>query len=609
MDTLRSRSLTRRSFLRQALFAGGAVLGARGFSFRRTLAASSGPVVFKLRVLFTNDHHSWIEPSNVTLSDEPEPGIRRDFGGVARRKTLLDQLRASAAPDENLLVLDAGDVFQGTLYFTEFNGQADLYFYNALAYDAVALGNHEFDRGQTPIRDFILGANFPMLSANITVQPTATLAPAMAPTDIAVPGRLGKRMIVTKNGKRIGIFGLTTPNVAVLSNVGAGVTFTSNLASIAQAQVDALRADGADYIVALTHIGHTADSQLAAQTSGVNLIVGGHSHTPLLPATNVAPLGVEPQDAYPAIVNDRDGKPVIVVTAWKWGRWVGDITLGFDAAGTTADVSGTMRPIWAGGLGNPNRALLPGEGAEIAPDNAVQTQIDTVYKPRLVELETTVIGSAAVTLEGNRNVVRNRETNLGNLLADIALQKLLPDGGQIALFNSGAFSSSISAGDVTLARVIHTLPFNNSVARVDLTGAQVIAALENAVSAVDFSNPNNSSGRFAQISGLRFAWSPKLLAGRRIVSVHVRTPSQSVFAPIVLNNTYRVVTSNFVLGGGDAYSVVTQGQNKSDTGILLVDLLTDYFAANSPVSAAVEGRITFANSIHLPLALHAISSR
>jgi 5'-nucleotidase / UDP-sugar diphosphatase len=609
MFTQRTRSLTRRAFLRQALFAGGAVLGAGGFSFKRALAAPGGPVVFKLRVLFTNDHHSWIEPGNLTLRDEPPPGIRRDFGGVARRKTLLDQLRASAASDENLLLLDAGDVFQGTLYFTEFNGQADLYFYNALAYDAVAVGNHEFDRGQTPIRDFILGANFPVLSANINVQPTATLAAAMAPSDIAVPGKLGKRVIVTKSGKRIGIFGLTTPNVAILSNVGAGVTFTPNLAPIAQTQIDALKADGADYIVALTHVGHTADSQLAAQTSGVNLIVGGHSHTPLLPATNIAPLGVDPQDAYPAVVNDRDGKAVIVVTAWKWGRWLGDITLGFDAGGTTSDVSGTMRPIWAGGLGNPNRTLLPGEGVEIAPDNAVQTQIDTVYKPRLLELEATVIGSTAVALEGNRNVVRNRETNFGNLLADIALQKLLPDGGQIALFNGGAFSSSISAGDVTLARVIQALPFDSSVARVDLTGAQVIAALENAVSALDFANPNNSAGRFAQVSGLRFVWSPNQPVGRRIVSVRVRAPSASVFAPIEPNNTYRVVTTNFLLGGGDAYTVVTQGQNKSDTGIMLVDLLTDYFAANSPVSAAVDGRITVANSIHLPLAAHGTSAR
>lgn len=601
--------LTRRSFLRRALLAGGVALGARRLSFKRSLAAGTGPVVFKLRVLFTNDHHSWIEPGNLTLREEPAPSIRRDFGGVARRKTLLDQLRASAAPDENLLLLDAGDVFQGTLYFTEFNGQADLFFYNAMGYDAVAVGNHEFDRGQIPIRDFILGANFPVLSANINVQPTAILAPAMAPSDTAIAGKLGKRMIVTKGGKRIGIFGLTTPNTGILSNVGAGISFTPNLAPIAQAQVNALKADGADVIVALTHIGYAPDLQLAAQVSGIHLIIGGHSHTPLLPPSNIAPLGVDPQGAYPAVVNDPDGKPVVVITAWKWGHWLGDITLGLDAADATANVSGMIHPVWAGGLGNPNRALLPGEEPAIAPDAALQAQIDTVYKPLLLQLEATVLGSAAVALEGNRNDVRNRETNFGNLLADIALQKMLPDGGQIALLNGGAFSRSISAGDVTLARVIEALPFDNFIARVDLTGAQVIAALENAVSALDFTNPNNSAGRFAQISGLRFVWSPKQPVGRRVLSVRVRTPSATAFTPIEPDKTYRMVTSNFVLGGGDAYSVVTQGQNKVDTGILLVDLLSDHFAANSPVSAAVDGRIAIANSIHLPLVAATTAAR
>lgn len=614
---MNEQNITRRSFLRRATLAIGATLYAH-INGRYKIALGAGPVAYKLRILHTNDHHSWIEPTNVTLREgtDTEPSIRRDFGGVARRKTLIDQLRTTAAPDENILLLDTGDVFQGTLYFTQYNGQADLFFYNGMSYDAVIVGNHEFDKGQVPIRDFIIGANFPLLSANINVLPTAVLASALAPTDVAVAGKLGKRLIIAKGTKKIGIFGLTPPKTAALSNVGADVSFSSNLATIAQAQVDALKAEGAHFIVGLTHVGYAVDLQLAAQVRGIDIIVGGHSHTPLLPTNNTALLGTNPDGIYPTIITDPDGKVVVVTTVWKWGRWLGDITLGFSAEGSLSQINGVIRPVWAGGLGNPNRSLLTGEEAEIPPDPVFQTQIDTVYKPPLLELQAKVIGRTSVLLDGDRINVRNRETNLGNLIADVMLQKAQLDGGQIAIMNSSGISKSIPVGDITLARVIEALQFDNTLARVDLTGAQILAVLENAVSQVDFQNPNNSSGRFVQVSGLRFTWATRPPTGSRILSVMVQSLSvagsraragiKSSLTPIDLNATYRVITSNFMLGGGDGYTILTQGQNKYDTGILLVDMLSDYLSANSPVSASIEGRIKVGGEIYLPNALQSI---
>lgn len=601
--------LSRRVFLRQMILASGALLPFH-FPFpldqrdqpsqHYQVALAADPVTYTLRLLHTNDHHSWIEPSTVTLSTQSETDIRREFGGVARLKTIIDDIRANALPNENLLLLDSGDVFQGTLYFTQFNGQADLYFYNRLGYDAVTLGNHEFDKGQTPIRDFILGANFPMLSANIEVQPTAILAAAMAPTDLAVAGKLGKQVILTRGDRNIGIFGLTPPKTNTLSAVGAGVTFNASLAKIAQAQVDALRLAGAHYVIGLTHIGFNSDIQLAAQVRGLDAIIGGHSHTPLLPATNTAPLGVESGGLYPTMVTNPDGKAVLVATAWKWGRWLGDTTLGFSANGALVSVNGTIHPIWAGGLGSPKRSLLPGEEAEIVPDAAFQTQIDTVYKPPLQALEAQVIGRAAITLNGDRVDVRNCETTLGNVVADAMLKRTQEDGAQIALLNSGSIGRSIPTGDVTLAELIEALPFDNSLARVDLTGAQLLDALENAVSLVDFVNPNNSSGRFAQVSGLHFTWAPNAIIGRRILSVYLQAPGASTATPLDLAATYQVVTNNFMLGGGDGYAVFPQGKNQADTGILLVEMMTDYFAAHSPVSSAVQGRIVSATTLSLP---------
>ncbi len=580
------------------------------------IALGAGPIAYKLRILHTNDHHARMVPVTLTLRNTPDPDITREFGGVARRKTLIDQVRASAAADDNVLLLDAGDVFQGTLYFTQFSGQADLFCYNAMGYDAVTLGNHEFDKGQAPLKEFILGANFPVLSANLVVQPPAVLVDALAPTDVAVAGRLGKRLIVAKGGKNIGIFGLTPPKTGILSNVGIGVLFGATLTSIAQAQVDALKAEGANYIIGLTHIGYSADLQLAAQVRGLNVIIGGHSHTPLLPTTNPPhPVGTEPEDAYPTLVKDPDGKDVVVTTAWKWGKWLGDITLGFDAASALVEIGGVIWPVWAGGLGTPPRALLSGEGAEITPDAALQTQIDTVYKPPLAQLQATVVGRATVLLDGERANVCNRETNLGNLITDIMLNKMRLDGGQIALINAGSIRKSIPAGDITLARVLEVLPYDHTIVHVDLTGAQILQALENAVSQVNLQNPGSSAGRFAQVSGLRFTWAANRPVGKRILKAEVQStslrsadtnasagaePAFTLFTRIDPTATYSVITNNFMLSGGDEYLVFAQGTNAYDTGFILADLLSEHINANTPVSAFVEGRITIANSIYLP---------
>lgn len=590
--------LSRRDFLRRIALAGSVGIATQA-GRRYHVALADDPVVYKLRILHTNDHHARIEPHTMGIHNAPNPPLTRSIGGVARRKTLIDQVRAGAAPNENVLLLDAGDIFQGTLYFTQYNGLADLYFYNGMGYDAVAVGNHEFDRGQSVLKAFVLGANFPMLTANLTVQPGVELAGAMAPTAFAVPGRIGKRLLISRGGKMIGLFGLTPASTAVLSNPGAGVTFESNLVAIAQAEVDALRQAGASYVIGLTHVGYSVDCQLAAQVRGLNAIIGGHSHTPLFPEPNIIPIALESDGLYPTPVKNPDNKYVFVATSWKWGTWLGDMTLGFNAAGEISTLSGIIRPVWAGGLGSPARALVEGEKPEIAPDPVFQSRIDTIYKPPLLLLQAAIIGKSAVLLDGDRASVRNRETNLGNLVAGIMLQVAQPEGGQLAIMNSGGIGKSIAAGDVSMAEVFEALPYENTIACVDLTGEQIKQALENAVSFINPLSPGNSAGRFAQVSGLRFVWGPELPVGKRILSASVKAGAD--FAPVDPAATYRVVTNDFLLGGGDGYAMIAQGQNKTDTGLPLTDALVDYFEANSPVTASVDDRIALTKRVLLPL--------
>lgn len=587
--------ISRRAFFRQTLAAGGVTLFAYANGRYRMTFANAGAVTYKLRIVHTNDHHARIEPVNVTLRATPTPAITRDLGGVTRRKTLIDQKKTQAGVNgEEFLLIDAGDVFQGTLYFTLFKGQVDLTFYNAMGYEAMAIGNHEFDSGQQTLVDFIKGANFPILSANVKAEPSSILGALAAEVADPAADKWGKRVIITKGAKKIGLFGLTPPDTGILSSPGAGVIFETNLAKIAQDQIDALKSEGADIVIGLTHIGYEEDKKLVPQLKNVNVIVGGHSHTPLRQDSDTTPAGIAPEGKYPTVVNDSMGQPVPIFTDWEWGKWLGDFTLELDDTNKLAAVvgPGEPKPVWAGGLGSPARALLPNEGVEVA-QNADFVTLLKPYQDQVNALKARKIGNTQVRLNGDRTDARTRETNLGNLIADALLDRIKVLNPQIAIINGGGIRTSIPAGDVTIGQVLEVLPFGNTIALVTLTGAQVIKALENGVSLVE-----TVQGRFPQVGGLKFIWDIKRPAGSRVVSVMVQkiTPSAQseaavVYEPINPAGTYRVATNNFMLTGGDDYTVFTQGTDKLDTGLVMADEVAAYITSKSPVAPTLEGRI------------------
>lgn len=527
--------ISRRRFLKGTVALGaGALLAIYSDGSFRLALAQENPA-FRIRILHTNDHHARIEP--VFSGNNPV------HGGVSRRKALIDKIRRETAMPT--LLVDAGDVFQGTLYFNQYNGMADLEFYNVMGYEAMAVGNHEFDKGPQALVDFITRAKFPVLSANIAVAASNPLA-----------GLIKPRTIIEKDGRKIGIFSLTPEDTGVLSNAGPGITFTSAIEAARQ-QVAALKAEGAFTIIALTHVGIDVDRRIAREVGGMSMIIGGHSHTPMAPMNNVR------TPPYPELIAGPDGKPVVVVTDWEWGRWLGDITVAFNAAGTVIDLQG-----------NPTE-VLPSLPADQGFENRI-----AVFKGPIEQLRARVVGSAAVDLDGSRTNIRSRETNLGNLVADAMLAKARSAGATLAITNGGGIRASIPAGPVTVGQILEVLPFGNTLALVTLTGAQVIEALNNGVSQVE-----SGAGRFPQIAGFRFTYDPSLPAASRVTSVTVGG------APIDQNASYVVVTNNFMLTGGDGYSVFTRGRNQVDTGFILADVVEEYIAANSPVNPAVDGRI------------------
>lgn len=571
--------ISRRTFLKQMAAAGVAVTLYANRSFHLAFA-DAGPTVFKVRILHTNDHHARIEPV-LDSATPPQPL----HGGVARRHTLIESQRQSAGADLDVLLLDAGDVFQGTLYFNQYNGLADLEFYKAMQYQAIAIGNHEFDKGPQALADFMAKAADPAFVP--PVNPAGSVAAAVAipvisaniNTTAASPlnGKIIKNTIITLSkgaaaGKKIGIFGLTAPDTAILSNVGEGVTFVGNpdpeaanteLVNLINAQVAELKNQGANAIIALTHIGYALDLAMAAKTTGVGLFLGGHSHTPLGPQPNK-------QGEYPTPVTNSTGDNVPVLTDWEWGRWLGVFDVGFDDQGRVSELTGTPIEVIANSTTT----------GYIEPNAAIETRINTDYKPPLDALRQQKVGETQVLLDGVRNNVRNRETNLGSLIADALLQKTASDGAQVAITNGGGIRNSINVGNVTVGGVLEVLPFGNTIALVTLTGAQLLASLEHGVSQADLSN-----GRFPQVAGLRFTFTPSYAANSRVLKVEIQQSNGS-FVALDPTANYRVATNNFMLTGGDGYAAFPQGQDKVDTGFIMADVVADYIAANSPITAA-----------------------
>jgi 5'-nucleotidase / UDP-sugar diphosphatase len=535
--------ISRRTFIRRLAVGGGTLAWlCTGIEF----AQAAGPEAYKLRIIHTNDHHARIEP--VTGGTPPAP----IHGGVSRRKTLIDAIRDEGG---NQVLIDAGDVFQGTLWFTQYLGQADLEFYNAMGYEAMTIGNHEFDKGQQPLADFIKRANFPVLSANIAIA-------ADVPAPIA---GLFKPWIVKEiGGQKIGIFGLTTEETPAISSPGPGIMFTNYLEAARKAVAD-LKAQGVNKIIALTHIGITFDRELARQVDGIQVIIGGHSHTPMGP--QVAP--PDSNRPYPEVIASPSNKPVIMATDWEWGRWLGDLTVGFDANGDITSVVAAQPT-----------EVLP----SIEPNQGFEDRINVLAAP-LTGLRTKQAGETAVALNGARADVRTKETNLGNLIADAMLEKGRPAGAQVALMNGGGIRTSIDAGPITLGELLDVQPFSNQLSLVTLTGAQLKEALENGVSQIE-----TVAGRFAQVSNMRYSYDPALAVGSRVTGVQIGDGKRG-YTALDPAGSYRVATINFLLAGGDGYTVLTQGTNKLDTGLLDVEVTTEYIVARSPVNPQVEGRI------------------
>ncbi|MEP5151645.1 5'-nucleotidase C-terminal domain-containing protein, partial [Planktotalea sp.] len=412
---------------------------------------------------------------------------------------------------------------------------------NKMGYDAMTVGNHEFDDGPEVLRGFMDGVDFPVLMSNADVSREPLLA-----------DKLAKSTVIERGGEKIGLIGLTPQNTDELASPGPNVTFTEPVGAV-QGEVDKLTEMGVNKIIVLSHSGYGVDQAVAAGTTGVDVIVGGHSNT-LLSNTNERASG-----PYPTMVNDT-----AIVQAYAYGKFLGELNVTFNDAGEITEAAG--EPIIM--------------DAAVAEDDATIARIAEAAAP-LEEIRNKVVASAAEAIEGDRSICRVQECPMGNLVADAMLARVADQGIQIAIANSGGLRASIDAGDVTMGEVLTVLPFQNTLSTFSISGATLLAALENGVSEIE-----EVAGRFPQVAGMSYTVDPAAEVGSRVSNVMVGG------APIDLAKMYGAVSNNYVRNGGDGYKMFRDAVDAYDYGPDLADVTAEFLAKTGPYTPYTDGRIT-----------------
>lgn len=473
-----------------------------------------------------------VELTLLHVNDVYQISPKGGTGGVAQLMTLLKKERARA---KNTLTTLGGDLLSPSVMSGLLKGAQMIELFNALKMDVAVLGNHEFDFGPAILRERMKASSFPWITSNVFEKDGTPFG----------GGTLS--MIKQVGDYKIGLFGLLTPETEFLSNTGGEVTFKPVMET-AKAMVADLKKQGAQVIIALTHLDFSEDRQLASKVKGIDVIMGGHDHDPLAAYENDTLIIKAGYDAhYLAVVDlkiemrkSRRGPKVHVLPVWR-----------FD---TTAGVT---------------------------PDPDIAKQVAS-YEAKLSKELDVAVGKTTTELVSKRGEVRTRETTMGNLIADALRAGVKAD---VALTNGGGIRGDrvYDAGS-TLTRkdILSELPFGNVTVLVEISGANLRAALENGVSKVE-----DKAGRFPQVSGLSFTYNPAASAGSRVTAVTVGGK------PLDTAAIYKLATTEYMLGGGDGYKTLNKGKTLVDASgaTLMATTVMNYIAAKGTVSPKLENRI------------------
>ena len=472
-----------------------------------TTGAFAAPV--DLTILHTNDTHDHLLPYDTRQG--------KSLGGIARRAALIKQIKTQTP---GTLVLDAGDVFQGTPIFTFYQGEADYKTMDQAGYDATTVGNHELDNGLANLLKQAKGRDFKIINSNML--------------DHSGKPIFLRKHVFERNGLKIGVFGVLGDDAqgAVARKHQKDYVFVPPL-DIAQKLTDELRKE-ADLVVMLSHSGLEEDTDLAKKVKGINLIVGGHSHTKL---------------DLPREVMNGDWR-TLVVQGFQWGEYLGRLDLKVEN-GRIVSYDGKLLPITSA----------------LQEDKIVAETVES-YNAKIAKEMEIVVAQAPKGLSSEGKY--QGDSPLGNWTADMLKQITKSD---IGIVNSGGLRASFQPGAVTVGAVYSVFPFDNGVVTVDVTGKLLQQILDTTASYL------GGSG-FLQFSGVTFR-----IDAQKAKDVLVNGK------PLDPKRTYKVATIDYIAQGGDRHPLFTETTNYQSQGVFLRDAVLDYLRKNPAVTSPATDRI------------------
>lgn len=575
------------------------------------------PPPLELTIVHINDHHSNLDPfSNVEMLVDGEP-TRVELGGFAR----VSQAFQAHGERDDVLRLHAGDASTGTLYYTLFKGAADAALMNSVCFDAMAVGNHEFDDGDAQLARFIEqlhagSCRTPVLAANIRPQPGTPLAPWTA------PGYLQPHTVKTVRGVPVGIIGIATKAATMNSSRPLPSTVFEDEVPATQRSIDQLKRQGVRHIVLLSHLGHAADLAIAAQLSDIDAIIGGHTHTLLGDFGSLGPAFAS-AGPYPARAVNKDGAPVCIGQAWEFGKAIGEMRLRFDAEGRLLACEGqaalllgehfqrrnaggdwvavdadTQQRIAARLAANPAVKLLAPEPRAAATLQHYADQVEAMKARQigsasealcLVRVPGEAVNRSAGTAGCEAAHTLARGSDVAQLTAEAFLAASLR--ADLALQNAGGVRAPLAAGPLTMNSAFTVMPFTNVLIELPLSGAQVLAVLEDAVEHHLQVAPG-SDGSHPYAAGLRWHLDLRQPRGQRFSQVQVRERVSGRWSAIDPARTYIVVTHDFLATGRDGYTTlgaVYASGNYVNTYLLYTQTLVDHIQARGSVGRPSPG--------------------
>ncbi|KAB0793969.1 hypothetical protein PPYR_13589 [Photinus pyralis] len=516
---------------------------------------------FQVHVIHLNDFHARFEETSRKSGTCKSDCI----GGFSRIYSAVNQ-QLKKYPDS--IVLNAGDNFQGTLWYNLYKWNVTQHFMNMIPFDAHTLGNHEFDNGIDGVVPFIKALNAPVLAVNID--------------DSGEPDFQGiyrKSMVIVRDGRRIGVIGVLLSTTDSISSTRK-LKFYEESTSVNNEADRLVKEENVTTVIVLSHCGYIIEKEIARKAApGISLIVGAHSHSFLYTGNNT-PNGKQPAGPYPTVVKAKDGHDVLVVQAAAYTEFLGDITIDYDGEGNVVSWSG--QPIYT--------------DSSIPQDTEINEEI-ALWKRGMDELANEVVGYSNVVLDNRK--CRRQECNIGSFIADAMVNANLETNEEgvwayanIAFMNAGGIRTSIPVGEITFGDLMQVTPFESTVDVGEVKGKHIKEILEQ--SAKPFNNQRiMSSLDIIQTSGIHVRYNMSRSFGSKVESVKVLCRKCPVpkYEPLQLEQTYRIIVPSFLANGGDGYKVIKDNLVNRRVGDMDYEVVKRYLKKMSPVIQSIDGRI------------------